>query len=256
MAFAGLLMSPFGLSQDQEEPATSDLEEIEEGIPIEEEEDEMSQWQSVPEGQETLGGLSIQQIVEPPVEYHYSAFGKPDPFKSPTKEEIAEARKAENEALGSGVSAASAEIPIISPLQQYPLDVLAVKGIWLLTDGRKKALIMTPKKEGFIVEVGDPISAGKVTEIFKTHVVVRQYRIRRDGSREFEDEELYLGNLKPSRQSFLRLRPGEAPLFDMEMVNKSLRSSAKEEAAKQLSDLREKSAGRRGKRDSRPAEKC
>ena len=102
---------------------------------------------------------------------------------------------------------------MISPLQRYPLEQLHVKGIWLLDDGTKKAIVMTPSQEGVIVKVGDPISAGKILDIKKNRIVVRQYKIRRDGAREYDDEDLYLGPSSADRKQFISLKPGEKAKF-------------------------------------------
>lgn len=184
---------------------------------------------------QTLDTVSIEELVEPPVDYHYSAFGRPNPFVKPDQmdgdmvkevpiapEDPSIRDQSNNTKSKSKSKSRGAEIPVISPLQRYPLESLQVKGIWLLDGGLKKSLIMTPQREGVIVKVGDPISAGKVMDIHKDHVVVRQYRIRRDGAREYEDSELYLGTYKADERSFVKLKPGMDPEYNSPAVKKRL----------------------------------
>ena len=204
-------------AQNEDMPASPDFIDLEEDSL-----EEIDAWESVPQSQLNVGNLSIQQIVEPPVDYHYSAFGRPSPFQPPLEAYVT---RLNPDAVGQAPEAESivkgpdgAEIPVVSPLQRYPLTSLKVKGIWLLKGGEKKALIMTPKREGVIVKVGDPIAAGKVLEIFKGNLIVRQYRISRDGSREYQDHDLYLGDPPSDIAAFVRLAPGKDPEFSSPVI--------------------------------------
>ena len=88
--------------------------------------------------------LKVEEIIEPTSEYRYASFGKEDPFAQPPMGVAADTPDPQG-----GVGApASSEIPMVSPLQAYPLDQLAVKGVWVLPNGQARAVIMTPKKEG------------------------------------------------------------------------------------------------------------
>ncbi len=170
------------------------------------------EWSSVSKfPDDKLGNLRIEEIVEPSAEYHYAGFGKADPFRKPPLAELptddAIANKGDSRAI------AGAEIPIVNSLQRYPLDQLKATGIWLLSDGSKKAMIMTPSAEGVIVKIGDPIAAGKVMDIKRDRVIVRQYSIRRDGAREYQDNDLFLGTKAPEKKGFLVLKPGKPPEF-------------------------------------------
>ncbi|MFW7380390.1 MAG: pilus assembly protein PilP [Oligoflexus sp.] len=168
-------------------------------------------WENVqkPTATDVTGSVRIDEILEPSGDYRYSSFGKPDPFQKPSLESASPVRStAENNAIING-----SEIPIVSPLQAYPLDELEVKGVWVLRGGETRAIIMTPKKEGIVVKVGDPIAAGKILSIKRNQLLVRQYRLREDGVREFEDLELSFGNVKEQQRGIIRLDPGKDPEF-------------------------------------------
>lgn len=183
--------------------------------------------------------VTIENIVEPSGEYHYASFGKPNPFMPPqikVDEEMADEDMISKPASdissipvvsaptvpvlpnvsAAANSTASQEIPVVSTLQKYPMARLELKGVWQLDTGDKRAIVMTPNKEGVIIKVNDPIAAGKVIEIQKDHIVVRQYRLRDDGVREFSDENLYLGDAKRKEKTFVRLLPGKEPEFTPE----------------------------------------
>ena len=158
--------------------------------------------------------IHIDEILEPETDYHYSAFGKPNPFQSPDLNMQSEKKAAaEIAATAAAGGAAGAEIPIVSPLQEYSLHELEVKGIWQLGTTEWRSIIMTPKKEGIIVKVGDPISAGKVMTIDRDKVVARQYQIRLDGAREFDDQEMFLLPSKAKKAGKIILKPGKEPEF-------------------------------------------
>lgn len=180
--------------------------------------------------------VTIENIVEPSSEYHYASFGKPNPFLAPQPKSESEMLETESTvstpasddsaiSLSSipapaqgpaAVSGAMQEIPVVSTLQKYPLARLELKGVWQLDTGDRRAIVMTPNKEGVIVKMEDPIAAGKVLDIKRDRIVVRQYRIRDDGVREFSDENLYLGDAKRREKTFVRLLPGKEPEFTEE----------------------------------------
>ena len=154
--------------------------------------------------------LKVEDILEPSEDYQYASFGRPDPFARPKLERVDAAATPDTmtDPLGT-------EIPMISPLQAYPLEQLQIKGVWVHRNGEARAVIMTPKKEGIVIKKGDPISAGKVISISRRRVLVRQYSIRADGSREYKDVELYIGNEKPKETGVIRLQPGKEAVFDV-----------------------------------------
>jgi Tfp pilus assembly protein PilP len=145
-------------------------------------------WESYTGNQSTVardvtGGMRVEDIVEPLNDYAYAAFGKADPF-------IAPYFRQKNIDF-------SLDVPIVSVLQTFELKDLQIAGIWQSYGGERKALMMTlDKKIGVEIVKGDPIGrkAGKVMEIRPESVVVREYYITRDGTREFEDVELLLPN--------------------------------------------------------------
>ncbi|MDE3268799.1 MAG: pilus assembly protein PilP [Pseudomonadota bacterium] len=115
-------------------------------------------------------GISIEDIIEPPMSYRYSSFYKRDPFSYPKREEVDE------------------EI-IVNKLQLYDVSSLDVVGIWWLSTGVAKALIITPPGEGIIVSVGDYVgnNNGEVINITDNNVVIREYQMSPDGTRQFSD---------------------------------------------------------------------
>ena len=119
--------------------------------------------------------ISIEDIVEPPMGYRYSSFYKRDPFSYPTREEVDE------------------EI-IVNKLQLYDVSSLDVVGIWWLASGVAKALILTPPGEGIVVAIGDYVgnNSGEVINITDNKVVIREYQMSVDGTRQFSDIEMPL----------------------------------------------------------------
>lgn len=220
-----------------------DLEVIDLNEPLDE---QVEKWDSAKARYNSPAtSVTIENIVEPTGEYRYASFGKPNPFMPPLKliEEgagpdgdmnpasdlaMAGITAAVNTPPGDataekgvdGVSGRSQEIPVVSTLQKYPLANLELKGVWQLDNGEKRAIVMTPNKEGIIVKASDPISAGKVLEINRDHLVVRQYRLREDGVREFADQNLYLGDAVRKEKTYVRLVPGKDPEFTPEQTNK------------------------------------
>ena len=137
-------------------------------------------------GQEVNSGVNVQDIVSASHEYNYASFGKSSPFIPPL--------------LSSHL--AKLEIPIVSVLQRYFLEQLTVVGIWTLENNARKALVMTSENEGVIVAVGDPIGnrGGKIISIEPNLVKVREFSLAPDGTRQFEDFDLWLGNEFPVEQ--------------------------------------------------------
>lgn len=184
-----------------------------------------STWQSAPVvkdpeiyGVDVSSIFNLEEIAEPVGFYHYSAFGKADPFMPPY-DQYRQAR------------VVAFEIPIVSPLQ-VPLTTLRVSGLWQLDNGTRKALILTDKDEGIIAAIGDPIGlSGKIVDIQDHGVLTRQYRIRTDGSREFTDVTLAFGETKSRSSEKILLEPGKDP---------TLAAPAKEETSgKVLTPIRE-----------------
>ena len=183
-------------------------------------------WLSAIEGEES--GLVIEEIAEPESEYRYAAFDKPDPFQMPILDGI-------NFEETQGPS--GSDIPIISPLQKYPIEELAVKGIYSLANGEMRAMVMTPRSEGIIIQEGDPISAGKVLKITKEYVRTRQYHIREDGIREYKDRDMLLRPPSDRTSGYIRLNPGKTPTYEVEKLlkeNQLYNSTGEEMQTKEL----------------------
>ncbi len=211
-----------------EEAATVDVVDLSD-VDIEEVEED---WESTPDrpAEDITRSIRIEDIVEPPSDYHYASFDRPNPFQAPDLNIID--RMAEGAGLNgvagggtangdpvAGAEAAAgklvygAEIPMISALQNFALKDLRLKGIWQSDAMERRAIVMTPKREGIIVKVGDPIAAGKILEINKEYLVVREYRIKSDGAREYEDKEMYLGPAPIKGRGVIKLDPGKEPQF-------------------------------------------
>jgi Tfp pilus assembly protein PilP len=138
-------------------------------------------WDSYPTfiQDDSTDSIFIENISEPTGKYQYSSFGKGDPFVPPMFE----------------IHQTTVEIPIVSVLQKYSLDKLAVVGIWELDNGERKTLIMTEDGEGVIAKKGEFIGqkGGTILEILPSNIVVREFFVNLDGTRQFSDTELYLG---------------------------------------------------------------
>lgn len=169
-------------------------------------------WDSAPDGEGMDLSLKVrpEDILAPQAEYHYSSFGKSDPFvpQFPTVEVI------------EAPTQTKYEIPITNSLQ-VPISSLKVAGIWKLDSGERRALIIVSggrgfgsAEEGVIAKASDPIGeAGKILEITDRGVIARQYRLDSEGIRTFDDKILWLGDpQKSSKQSYV-IEPGRGPIL-------------------------------------------
>ena len=158
--------------------------------------------------QDVTMGVRVEDIVEPPTDYQFAAFGKGDPFVPPLylKEDIASAVD-------------PIEIPIISPLQRHPIANLVVAGIWENADGTRKALILVPDAAspvGIVSRKDDPIgiNGGRILAINKESVTVREFRLAPDGTRQYDDKQLTLDRTgmpeAPQVGGSILIRPGAA----------------------------------------------
>jgi len=163
-------------------------------------------------------GIKIKDIVEPTNEYTYASFGKPDPFAYPFLQRRPGAADAGADGslppgMGGIPGVSSNEIAISSPLQSYPIEVLTVKGVYQLSDGEMRAMVLTPKNQGIVVKSGDPMSSGKVLRIERDALIVRLYRIRKDGVREYDDKRIQFGIANPADKGSIKLAPGKVAQF-------------------------------------------
>ena len=120
--------------------------------------------------------IQIDDIIEPPASYRYSSFNKRDPFTYPDREELLDDEFA------------------ISKLQRHDVSSLKLVGVWRLSTGVSKALVLTPTGEGVVAVIGDPIGQnnGEVMEIGKNKIIVREYLMTPDGTRQFNDIDMFL----------------------------------------------------------------
>lgn len=159
-------------------------------------EEEEDNWESYSDlttyssvAEDITDGVRVEDIVEPPSEYRYAAFGKPDPFVPPL---ITQASQLEIVDTPGAI-----EIPIVSPLQKHDLSTLRVVGIYSVPNGYRKALVITPDaaKIAVTVKIGDPIGnrGGKVLAIGPKTVTIREFMLGQDGTRQYDDLEMFLG---------------------------------------------------------------
>ncbi|MBI2603410.1 MAG: pilus assembly protein PilP [Deltaproteobacteria bacterium] len=139
---------------------------------------EDANWISAPPSREVTTKVEVREIVGLQSDYHYSSMSKPNPFVPPLLSTLL----------------AKVELPIVSVLQKYPLWELNVVGVWILRNGERKAMVMTPGNEGVVVTLGDSIGqrGGKIVEIGEKYATVREFSLASDGTRQFEDFKLWL----------------------------------------------------------------
>jgi Tfp pilus assembly protein PilP len=153
-------------------------------------------------------GVRVEDIIEPSSEYQYSSGRKKNPF-------VPDIKVARRATVQKELSPNDVEIPIINPLQSFPVNQLGVIGVWEGDDHVWKALIETPTNQGIETKLGDPAgnSGGRIMSITPESVVVREFSVRTDGTREYRDVPLYMGGDNPQRSNGpiggrLILRPG------------------------------------------------
>ena len=124
----------------------------------------------------------IEEFLETTEVYKFAGRDKADPFIPPIG-------TVDNYTVSTTAALDAEEIPIVSPLQYHGVRALAVTGIWQAEDNRWKAMIETPDQQGIIAQNGDPIgnSGGHVSEIGPNGVKVREYTLKKDGSRLYSD---------------------------------------------------------------------
>jgi Tfp pilus assembly protein PilP len=155
-------------------------------------------------------GVTVDEIIEPSVDYRYSSARRKNPF-------IPEIILTGQIARQRELSPNDVEIPIVSPLQAYAVSQLSVMGVWETENRIWKALIGTPANHGIEAKLGDPVgsSGGRIMSITPESVIVREFSVRVDGTREYRDIPLHMGSEAPGAQvqndkvgGRLILRPG------------------------------------------------
>ena len=137
-------------------------------------------------------GVRVEDIIEPTSDYQYSASRRKNPFLPDVVLGHDVKRKKE-------LSPNDVEIPIISPLQSVPVASLAVIGVWEGDDHILKAMIETPTNQGIEAKLGDPAgnSGGRIMSITPDSVIVREFFLRPDGTREYSDKPIKMGGDTP-----------------------------------------------------------
>ncbi|MFK7872513.1 MAG: pilus assembly protein PilP [Oligoflexales bacterium] len=118
---------------------------------------------------------------EPISEYRYASFYQADPFVEP-KATILEKKL---------------EIPITNQLQRYDTQALSVKGIWQDSQGVRKALILASDNVAVVAKIGDAVGrrGGRITEMEKDRVIVREFYFSDEGNRQFQDVSVWNGGI-------------------------------------------------------------
>lgn len=137
-----------------------------------------------PSASEKSKPSDVEIILDKEGHYTYSSYQLPNPFLPPMIED----------------HIAKVEIDVVSILQQFDVDSLNLVGTWKLDNGTSYALIVTPsqgkngKKEAVTVKVGDPagINGGHIFEIKKDEVIIREFSLAPDGTRQFVDKNILL----------------------------------------------------------------
>ncbi len=167
---------------------------------------------------EVTKGLRVEDVVEPTADFHFAQFGKSDPFIPPLT--LSPQKRAEV------IQASGIEIPIVSPLQRFDIPELTLIGVWQLSSGERKGMIMTPQGGGdgglgIIVRVGDPIGkrGGKIIAIANDYLTVREFSLALDGTRQYEDQQMYMGRWSSGLEvnGKIKFNPGQK---DVEVVVK------------------------------------
>lgn len=154
--------------------------------------------------------LRVEDIIEPTIDYRYSSARRKNPF---VPEIVLTGQIARQRELSPN----DVEIPIVSPLQAFALSQLSVIGVWETDTHIWKALIGTPATQGIEAKLGDPVgnSGGRIMSINPESVIVREFSVRFDGTREYRDVPLHMGSDLPVEKTAIEkvggrliLRPG------------------------------------------------
>lgn len=176
------------LTQSTEAVSTTATQQVADGQDVWDSANKRYDSDNKPDG--ATQGVRVEDIIEPSADYRYSGARRKNPFIP----EIILAggpvgRQRE-------LSPSDVEIPIVSPLQAFTVKELAVIGVWETNDRVWKALIATPANHGIEAKLGDPIgnSGGRIMSITPDAVIVREFSVRVDGTREYRDTPLRMGS--------------------------------------------------------------
>jgi len=168
-------------------------------------------------------GVRILDIVQPTADYHFSTFGRGDPFKPQFN--LSDDRP----------RAQSIGVPLVSVLQKFDLSELKVVGVWISADGQGKAMISSPGGQGVVVKLDDPIGkkGGKLLEIREDNIVIREFTVAFDGTRQFEDKNLWISGRKPIEKEILTIGSGVSGAGDASNERDLSREISRSSAASQ-----------------------
>ncbi len=123
-----------------------------------------------------------------PVDYHYVAAGKPDPFKPFFRTEMKKGVRANSKTVKKRPESCDA------PLECMDVGQLTLVGIVLQSDGNALAMAQDASGIGYTLRVGTRIgyNNGKVVSIARDRVVVREKVEDLRGKPTFRDRTLYL----------------------------------------------------------------
>ncbi len=125
-----------------------------------------------------LSELDISDIIEPSSDYQFTFDKEESPFTIDldppvdlTKEEAAPAT-------------------VYAPTD-VDVSKILIKGIWLLDNGQRKALIQEGPNKTTIVGVGYKIGEGRIVSIKKDAIVVGFHSMKASGVREYKEKVIY-----------------------------------------------------------------
>ena len=124
-----------------------------------------------------LSELDISDIVEPNSDYQFTFTKDDSPFMIDLNPPV-DTTKVED------------VLPLYTPTD-VDVSKIVIKGIWLLDNGQRKALIQENNKKTTIVGVGYKIGEGRIVSIKKDAIVVGFHSMKASGVREYKEKVIY-----------------------------------------------------------------
>ena len=126
--------------------------------------------------------FSLEKIEQPKEQYFYKSFHLPSPFVPPFLEKNYKKREKTN-------------LNNLTNTSVYNFNLI---GVWNTKKNNRKALILSPSGESFIIErnmkIGD--QGGFVSKINSNSIVIRSYSNLPDGTRSIKEQLLYIRDEK------------------------------------------------------------
>ena len=122
-----------------------------------------------------LSELDISDILEPNSEYQYTFSAETSPFMFN---------------LNPAIDDQIANLPVYTPTD-VDVSKITIKGIWLLDNGQRKALIQEGDQRTTIVGVGYKIGEGRIVSIKKNEIIVGFHSMKSSGVREYKEKVIY-----------------------------------------------------------------